>query len=599
MRGLASLLRWTTSVANSILYYSIGQGTKPRIRFTKLPLVGLVRFVYQLCQEEYTGHHVGYFWDRLAQVVTPGLYHGENTGRNCNTSPRSSKTPRSCHKTYLALPFRSGSRVSRKALGSLWRHGPGAVERNVLQNPKVCARGLWAWWARVWDQSPPCRITYTFRRVPPAVRRLPGDVLQKIFLQLDNVQDVVHCAQVSQTWRQVAFPLIRRGPLVYPPIQHTSSHIFWLESLYQRYAPVIVQQNVQSFLQRYPLPGLRHLTTIPVLNSAGLPHSWLLADYGYFVRSMDLSRGSARVTDNTLEFLAQYCPNLVNLDLSDCYRLTTRAFQRYVASVNQLRNLTLDRCPWVEDSTIAALAQSPNRIYAISVVDATRMTDQGFGALMKYQSELRKIIIAGCTGCQSTALQSLGRHCRKLQWVDLSRLPYLKHQEVVQLVTYCTDLKRLNLAQSGAQHSPHVTHHSDIRQPWYLSQALGHPQCINDTTLRTMATQCPNLRVLDLSYIHTISNQAIHAIADGCPRLGSLNIIGCLNINHHILQTLSHSRQRLGQRLYVTLGDSPAITEEDIAHLAQNPSYGLPQWHRTILDHQSLQEFMDTQLTRL
>ncbi|KAJ1657074.1 hypothetical protein IWQ61_003465 [Dispira simplex] len=599
MRRLVSLLHWTTSVAYNALHYAIGRGTKPSFHFTKLPLVRLVRFVYQLWQEEYTGHHVGYFWDRLTQVVTPGLYQSEHMVRNWKTSPRSSKTRRSCHKAYLALPFRGRSRVSLTVTGSLWWHGPGTVERNILQSPRVCSRGFWAWLGWFWDQSPPCRITYTFRCVPRAVQRLPGDVLGKIFLQLDNVQDVVHCAKVCQTWRQVAFPLILRGPLVYPLVQHTSRHLLWLESLYQRYTPVATQQRVQCFLQKYPLPGLRHLTTVPVLNSAGLPHRWFLVDYGHFVRSMDLSRGSTRVTDTTLEFLARYCPNLGNVNLSDCYRLTTSGFQRYVAGVSQLRNLTLDRCPWVEDSTVTALAQSPSRIYAVSMVDATRITGQGLDALTQYQSQLRKIILAGCTGCQPMDLQSLGRHCRNLRWADLSRLPYLRHQEVVHLVTHCTGLKRLNLAQSGAQHYPPVNHHSDIRQAWYLTQALEHPQCINDTTLRMMATQCPNLRVLDLSYIHTISNHAVRAVADGCSRLGSLNIIGCFNINHHVLQTLGRSRQRFGRRLYVTLGDSPAITEENMADLGQHPNYGLPQWHRTLLDHQALQEFMDTQLDGL
>ncbi|KAF8948576.1 hypothetical protein BGZ47_004090 [Haplosporangium gracile] len=112
---------------------------------------------------------------------------------------------------------------------------------------------------------------------------------------------------------------------------------------------------------------------------------------------------------------------------------------------------------------------------------------------------------------------------------------------------------------------------------------------ITDKALALLCESCPNLQLLDLSYISTISNSAMESLSETAKSLVCLTIIGCPGITSQSLLYLARLRNNSGKLGCITMGDALGISERDIEQIMQGTLSG---WQKSLVDETNLGEIL-------
>lgn len=112
---------------------------------------------------------------------------------------------------------------------------------------------------------------------------------------------------------------------------------------------------------------------------------------------------------------------------------------------------------------------------------------------------------------------------------------------------------------------------------------------ITDRALALLCESCPNLQLLDLSYISTISNTAMESLSETAKSLVCLTIIGCPGITSQSLLYLARLRNSSGKLGCITMGDALGISERDIELIMQGMLSG---WQKSLVDETNLGEIL-------
>ncbi|KAK5823286.1 hypothetical protein F5H01DRAFT_333998 [Linnemannia elongata] len=112
---------------------------------------------------------------------------------------------------------------------------------------------------------------------------------------------------------------------------------------------------------------------------------------------------------------------------------------------------------------------------------------------------------------------------------------------------------------------------------------------ITDRALALLCESCPNLQLLDLSYISTISNTAMESLSETAKSLVCLTIIGCPGITSQSLLYLARLRNNSGKLGCITMGDALGISERDIEQIMQGTLSG---WQKSLVDETNLGEIL-------
>ncbi|KAJ1924245.1 F-box LRR-repeat protein [Tieghemiomyces parasiticus] len=436
------------------------------------------------------------------------------------------------------------------------------------------------------------RVTYRFHRPATTIRDLPPEVLAGVFDHLSQA-DRTRCARVNREWHIIATAALRGEALVYPVVTYPDAHWLVLHSLYRWILPARIHAAAHRWLRYCPVPWVGFLAGLPLLDGAGLPAAWCLRAYGHLVRKVDLSPGRQLLGDLALDRIAHYCPGLRDLNLTGCTQFSPAALRSLAAACPRLRTLSLSDCPQVDDITFLAILAACPGLRQLGLTHNYRLTDRALLTIpAAHLRSLRRLRLTGCTGLTGRGLTRLLTLTHQLTWLDLSHLPLLTTPVIHAISRSCPGLERVSLAHSGAGLHPDVAHYLDPhgRPPHEL--LTYHPDSVGDAAVLALVTRCPRLRVLDLNYVHTVSNLAVEHIASRAHALVSLSIVGCVNVDHRALAALTRLRQRSGRLVCVTLGDAPGITEESIAELALAADQAIRGWQRSVIDERTLASFM-------
>ncbi len=86
---------------------------------------------------------------------------------------------------------------------------------------------------------------------------------------------------------------------------------------------------------------------------------------------------------------------------------------------------------------------------------------------------------------------------------------------------------------------------------------------VGDAAVAAIARHCEQLRELDLTYRHAVTDEALKLLATGCPRLATLLLDGCREVTGPGLKQLAGLRALHT----VSLLDMPHVTSADIEQL--------------------------------
>ncbi|KAJ3016011.1 Leucine-rich repeat-containing protein 29 [Thoreauomyces humboldtii] len=148
---------------------------------------------------------------------------------------------------------------------------------------------------------------------------------------------------------------------------------------------------------------------------------------------------------------------------------------RLVANFPRLTTVILSHCPNITDVAAKVLAEGAEDLTALAVT-RTSITDSGIMALGRGRgSNLKRLVVNGCTSVSDMSLQVLGGVCPNLEILDIAMCWRITHQGITSLTVGANGL--------GLPSLLHLN----------LTGASG---TINGSVVMTILKACPNLRTL-------------------------------------------------------------------------------------------------------
>ncbi|BGP34124.1 UV-damaged DNA-binding protein rad7 [Rhodotorula toruloides] len=233
-------------------------------------------------------------------------------------------------------------------------------------------------------------------------------------------------------------------------------------------------------------------------------------------------RMSSRFNDDCLDALVSHSPNLTHLQLAEIGRFTSSSLSKF-HSLKNLVSLDIARLGTPQGQTLEA--------------------DAVIALLANVGENLERLVLDGNEKLTGKVLtEGIRLHCPALRELSLSNLPDVETSGVEALFTPASPD-----SDSGAPMPPFSAagltllnlHRVSSLSPTALELILTHSgrtlkhlnlHSCDDLTSEVLtdrlATSCPELEVVDLSFVRSVDNFVVKALLEGCPRLRVLFVHG-------------------------------------------------------------------------
>lgn len=243
------------------------------------------------------------------------------------------------------------------------------------------------------------------------------------------------------------------------------------------------------------------LTGAPMLNDAGLEA--LLKVSAPVLEHLNVSQPSERrFKGSCLADFAFSLTSLTYLNLAEAKGLDPNAFVTIISGVSStLKALNIRQCVQVDSRAVRSL------------MACQKLRQLCLAGLCKLETDAVVDIMAGCGMLQSldvmrcarlngaTILEGAAQHCQEIQELIVGALPDIGDQEVLSLVMSTAGSGLLNLNISDSE--------------------------ITKSSLLAIQRHCPNLKKLDVSFCHGITENALVDMITFMPTMKVLNCRGC------------------------------------------------------------------------
>ncbi|KAF9275135.1 hypothetical protein BGZ88_002529 [Linnemannia elongata] len=281
------------------------------------------------------------------------------------------------------------------------------------------------------------------------------------------------------------------------------------------------------------------------------------------------------VNDWTVKTILDHCPGLCKLTLSECHGITDRSLELIgdsaCVAARTLVSLHLAGCSQITD---------PERCTDLEWLNLARVSP---GVL---ESSLEDGL-GGGSGAEGDNTNNGGTGGGIDSAIDgEAEIEQDNEEEVINVdnekISDPADGDRLVKEETS-------TETEDRREDQEEEEKKVKEDSITDRALALLCESCPNLQLLDLSYISTISNTAMESLSETAKSLVCLTIIGCPGITSQSLLYLARLRNNSGKLGCITMGDALGISERDIEQIMQGTLSG---WQKSLVDETNLGEIL-------
>ncbi|KAL0075077.1 hypothetical protein J3Q64DRAFT_1387035 [Phycomyces blakesleeanus] len=345
---------------------------------------------------------------------------------------------------------------------------------------------------------------------------VPPELLIQIFANLLHPLDLLQCALTCKAWSYRALEIL----WIKPPIAHPYSWDLFCQTT---------------------KPG--NITLFPYLS---------------FIRRINLSTLSVAILDDQLSQLSK-CDRLERITLSGCSNLTDLGLLKLLdhGACENLVSLDLSDITTISDLTILKVAEQCPRLQGLNLnmhKDTqdrfTRITDASIVKIAKSCRGLRRIKLSNFAHVSDTSAIALAHHCPGLTEIDLMSCS-ITNTAVHEIFLNCRELKEFRINQCSA-----------------LSPAAFTQSALSSIPPPRIQTQYfEQLRLLDLTGVVMLTDEAIQKIVCAAPKIRNLVLNKCYSISDAGLLAICE----LGRYLhYLHLGHCSRITDFSVVQLAKN-----------------------------
>ncbi|CAG8459162.1 3390_t:CDS:2 [Dentiscutata heterogama] len=283
---------------------------------------------------------------------------------------------------------------------------------------------------------------------------------------------------------------------------------------------------------------------------------------GQSLRVLDLSVND--ITDKTVFYIGNNCPNLQKLFLEGCDEITN--IKPLIKLSSHLNTLILSYCSELLDFTIADLISSVfgENLSKLDLDGCHRLTDVSIYRISCYLKNLEYLAIDG-QGINDDPIINVFRNCRKLILFSMSFCDSLTDNclyNIVLNINPCLKFLRLRKGLGftdegfhyffkGLSLKNHSFYYLDLSECSYLSdmalQQMSHDNIcwlnldwcwnVKESSILTILTSCPNIQELMVTGCNDITCESI--IGKKFLNLKVLNLLSCRAVEPITLQAIS------------------------------------------------------------
>ena len=284
----------------------------------------------------------------------------------------------------------------------------------------------------------------------------------------------------------------------------------------------------------------------------GLTHlslSWCKAHMNSLVMSLvpkftklqvlNLRQNRPQLEDNAVEAIANYCHDLLDLDLCKSLRLCDSSLYALAHGCPNLVKLNISGCSAFSDSALAYLTSCCRNLKNINLCGCVRAaTDRALQAVAQNCSQLQYLNLGWCEGVTDKGVISLALGCPELKALDLCGCVLITDESVIELANGCPHLRSLGLyyCQNITDKAMYSLANSRTKGKHGLWESV-----------RKSADE-EGLMNLNISQCTALTPPAVQAVCDSfpslhtCPGRHSLIISGCLSLTSVHCACAVHAR---------------------------------------------------------
>lgn len=228
--------------------------------------------------------------------------------------------------------------------------------------------------------------------------------------------------------------------------------------------------------------------------------------------------GCSGICDEGLRYVAENCPSLTSLDVSECHLIS--------------------------DEGVKSVAKGCNNLGTLRLAGLANITKRGTAALAKRAPQLLTLVLAGCASIDDAAVAALSP-MRLIVTLDISLCRRVTDKGVARAPNW--SLKSLYLAGL----------------PLLTSRGL-------DAIGKAFA----DLQLLDLAACEGFDNPALATMGARCTKLHTVNVYGCPAVSSSVLEEIASSRHNL----QVAAANSPGEVDPSLARPRPPTEMGIDRW---------------------
>ena len=338
------------------------------------------------------------------------------------------------------------------------------------------------------------------------IERLPNEIIRKILGYLEHV-DLINVLLVSKRCHRIAFDIM---------------NIVQINTELSISCDSKILQGIHLFKNVAVATGTNKLIrNLVVINRAKNPmylpkevDHWLGEDSmnnrkTFVVNLFPIIRGSSFVHQDTkfisglLSLLFDLSTNIDSLEITEINMIDDH-FNHIPGKVLQnLRSLQITKCENVTNYAMNLIGFHCKRLEYLAIQDCTYINDTGIMNIVKNCPLIKEFNLSG-TNVTKLGVCSISDYCSEIKVLTLTRCKNINDEDLGCISKTFKVLETL-----------------DISSNW---------ERITDKGIQLMARSCKSLKHLNISESSRVSDLAIFVIADYCKNLRSLNIQDCLKV---------------------------------------------------------------------
>lgn len=145
-------------------------------------------------------------------------------------------------------------------------------------------------------------------------------------------------------------------------------------------------------------------------------------------------RGCVQLSASSLSAIAEYCPNIERLNITDCRGVTSKAIEDVCKNIPFLSQFELAGLPCVNDNTLQIMGTRCHSLQVLNLSWCKQISGAGLLNLSKGCQELRQLNVSGCPELEDQWMRTIGMNLPKLRELCLNKCSSLTDRGLMDLL---------------------------------------------------------------------------------------------------------------------------------------------------------------------